>query len=215
MVCIVYPMDGQNRKWLADCDVPLLAELIAAFRDLGDFPPRSRLSDALWYFTQSFHTHDTSVRLMLLVATLERLLTTSKVRPAAQFSERVVALASEVGGPPVTKKWTTHAYALRSSSAHGERLLKHIAPKETKVEFNQRIDNDAILLEDLSRLTLRKAMLEPEFCSVLQSHDLVAARWPVPTTACPACRARFPNALLPTCPQCNRPWPEPTPSGLM
>ncbi len=204
----VFGIDGQARRWLSVADGALLRDLISAYNGLGDgFPTTSRLSHAMWYFTQSPYIQDPNIRMTFLVALLEGLFSTETLRANAQFRERLIAVSREVRGPTLDRRFADEVYKLRSTPAHGGRLVLHMPRYDNRETFEKDINDKLIVLEEIARLILRRALFDRDFRETLQDPVRVAARWPVATQACPICQSTtYPDAVPVRCPHCQREW---------
>lgn len=158
------------RDWLTNDEVQRLGQLLAASETLQQpaFPPR--VSRALWYFDYAQRTYYADLRWTLVATALEALVHTGKYNSTRQFTNRVPALASEVGMNPLTISEAGSAWDFRSRLSHGDGFL--FALPQADISLYDK-------LEETLRLAILKAFVEPAFASVFTSDAGIDGRWPI------------------------------------
>jgi len=165
----VFLSPNHDRDWLTADEAQRLGQLLAASETLQQpaFPPR--VSRALWYFDYAQRTYCADLRWTLVATALEALVHTGKYNSTRHFTNRVPALASEVGAKPLTTTDAGLAWDFRSRLSHGDGFL--FAMPQADIRLYDK-------LEETLRLAILKAFLEPAFAGVFTSDAQIDARWP-------------------------------------
>lgn len=160
---------NRKRKWLTKSDAGQLAELVTKAEPLltPSFP--MRISRALWYFDYAQRTCYDDLRWTLVATALESLVHTGKGGSTKHFTNRVPALATEVGAKPLTADEAGLAWNFRSRLSHGDGFL--FAMPNADIALYDK-------LEETLRLAILKAFLEPAFANVFTNDGEIAKRWP-------------------------------------
>lgn len=193
---------GVHRKWLTQADGLRLQELVAAYDAALPNLADTRVGVAVSAFFESPFICHGRPRALLLVTTLEGLVSTSLERAFKQFTTRVPALASEVGLSKLDAAWAERIYGFRSKLAHGSALLQSVNERDRQAKLDD-INSTLTDLDELLRRVLRKALIDADFRERVENIDKY---WPVAGKGCPACRSKDSELLVVTCPRCNTGW---------
>lgn len=162
-----YITDGTARNWLTLGDAEALRDLLGAYTS-SSLPPR--VNRALWFHEAASRQMDVAVRWALFVTAIEALISVSFDKLSKQFQVRTMGLAVEVGAA-ITKQQLNRAYSNRSKVDHG--AATSLPANDLKT---------LLLIENVLRATLRKAILEPAFRDVFAEASKIEQRWPVEMT---------------------------------
>jgi hypothetical protein len=160
----------EQRKWLSQEEAEALGALLQRRLALDTVP--TRVGSALWLAEYGARTPYLVPACIWTVATLEALLNTNRYRLRRQFNERCQALAGELALDEVTTDVTNRFYTARSESVHGS-LDGH---------EQEQLVADQSIMQRLARTALRRCIEDAAFRAMFDSHETVAAKWPVGTT---------------------------------
>jgi hypothetical protein len=174
-----------NRDWLSPDELRELQRIVERFT-ADPLPPKSRLSQALWYNEYVARTYFVDIRWTLVVTALETLLSTDANQSTRHFTKRLPALADRVNAASISNREASRIWSLRSSLVHG---AKHGGLGAADFVLYEK-------LEDVLRATLKKAVLDLSFRSIFLDAERIAAEFPIPDPpvrkiACPRCRTTF------------------------
>jgi len=176
-----------DRDWLDAEEAGELESLLASYwANSHSFPVR--LTRAMWRFEYAYGQRWADVALPTIVGGLEALLRIGSNRLTRQFSKRVPAVAEELGVDGIDTSLARRLYDGRSDWVHASavRLLQAepvpgeavtVTPIPGRAE--QAITEVAVL-QDVLRLTIRRAIEDPHFRAVFETDDAIQERWPAP-----------------------------------
>ncbi|HUU41509.1 MAG TPA: hypothetical protein VMW42_11260 [Desulfatiglandales bacterium] len=151
---------------LTESDAEDLRELLKAFEDK---PLRDPIARTMWYLEYAFRSSEIDLRWILIATGIEVMIHTDRHQSTRQFVERIQKLSIDVGAGTIDKAKAEDMYELRSSLSHGQGLGR-ITP-EMKETYKK--------MEDILRLTIRKAILETSFRNMLSDPDQIRKIWPI------------------------------------
>lgn len=154
-----------NSDWLSPADAESLRKLLSAYQH--QLLPK-QLQTAFWYHEYAAWAREPNARWVFIVTGLEALVHTQRHGNTRQFVTRVPLLANESGCDAITSVEADEMYNLRSEIAHG------IAPS---LEEAQR--PLYCKMENLLRVTLYKAILDPKFGALFVDASQIEKKWPV------------------------------------
>lgn len=168
----VYRMGEEERDWLDEREAEELAELISAFRAIGELP--ERVGQAFWKVEHTAWERYLDVVQPAMVSALEGLLSTSREQLTRQFVTRVPLVAVELGIAGVSKTFCRRMYDARSQGVHG-RGIDLFQPGARRSDAVRQV----ALLQAVLRAIVRRAIEDPVFRSVFDDDANVRQRWPV------------------------------------
>lgn len=159
---------NHKRDWLSKEEAKLVVEVDAKTEPLTlpSFP--RRVSRALWYYDYTQKTYYADLRWTLIATALEALIHTGKWDSTGHFTQRVPALAADVGAPALTTDECEAAYDYRSRLSHGDGFLSDMPAADITLYDK---------LEETLRLAILKAFTEPNFADLFLDDATIAARW--------------------------------------
>ncbi len=171
---VAYRLYPEEAGWL---DVDEAAELRALLNAYWNGPPLpDRVSRALRRVESVTRERYLEDALPLVVGGLESLVKIGREYVAAQFAQRVCALAAEVG-VAITGHACRDLYDDRSALVHG-----------AGVDLSQPHERDAFeegfaALQETLRRVVRRALVDRTFASQFEEDSSITARWPAVVTS--------------------------------
>jgi len=159
---------NNKRDWLSRDEAKLAVELDAKTEPLIQPAFPRRVSRALWYYDYTQKTYYADLRWTLVATALEALIHTGTRGSTKHFTQRVPALAADVGAPTLTTDECEAAYDFRSRLSHGDGFLSDMPAADITLYDK---------LEETLRLAILKAFMEPQFASIFLDDATIATRW--------------------------------------
>lgn len=159
---------NHKRDWLSQTEAKFAVELDAKTEPLTQPAFPRRVSRALWYYDYAQKTYYADLRWTLIASALEALIHTGKSGSTKHFTNRVPALATDVGAPSLTPDECEDAYDFRSRLSHGDGFLSDMPTADIALYDK---------LEETLRLAILKAFVEPQFASIFLDDATISARW--------------------------------------
>lgn len=153
-----------DEDFLAEEDARLLGQLMSSVRSSH---ASSRVGRALWLHEHACCIHEANLRWGIVASGIESLVKREEYKATKQFVEGLLHLASAVS-VDVSESDCRAIYDRRSLIAHGIELWK----------MNGEVERLYAKMEDILRLSLKKAILEISFADYLNSDDKMQAFTP-------------------------------------
>jgi hypothetical protein len=153
----------RDRDWLAWDDFVELQKLVARL----PIKLPARINRALWYNEYAARTFFADVRWTMIATALEALIHTDRYGSTAQFVARTVKLGVAMGLTGFSEDSAARFYDRRSSLAHGQGLGE--LRSEDQILY--------ILGEDLLRMVLQRAILDPQFAATFKDETGIRKHW--------------------------------------
>jgi hypothetical protein len=153
-------------NYLTETDAEDLKNLLKAFEYK---PLKDPIARAMWYLEYAFRSYEIDLRWTLIATGIEVMIHTERNRSTKQFVDRVQKLSIDVGAGTINKAEAEAMYELRSSLSHGQGLGS-ITPDKKEIYKK---------MEDILRMTIRKAILEASFRDILSDPDQMRNIWPI------------------------------------
>lgn len=172
----------QDRGWLDAAEAAELAALVDAYLAVEpEWPTRLRRAiNACDRASQLPYLSESQPR---LVTGLESLLNTDNSQTTKQFRERVYALAQDLGIEGLSKNLLGRMYEARSQAYHGSEVRLFSgdpeAPRGEVSPSQQRAIDETILLQEVLRAAVRKAIDDGDFRALFEDDAAIRDRWPV------------------------------------
>lgn len=166
---VVYRLYPDRPGWLDIEEAKQLGELLAAYSDGPELPPRVRraLREADAVTTARYLEYATP----WVVAAFESLVKIGRSHLTEQFSQRVPAIGAEVG-IDLTVAECASVYDDRSALVHGAGL--DLSEPHDVDERGRRFN----ALQETLRRVLRRAIEDRDFAAAFTSDQRVTERWP-------------------------------------
>lgn len=173
----------ESRNYLTFNEVHELKNLFEIYKKRGI--EKSRVGNAFFYFELANRYEYIERRWIYVCIGLESLVNTSSERSTKQFVERVHRLSKCICpySKRISKSKAKKMYDLRSKLSHGQiRSVRELAGQD-KDEVKQNVEKQHILLyrkmEDVLRLSIKKAIEDESFYNFLNSKKLIDKEWPI------------------------------------
>jgi hypothetical protein len=132
-------------------------------------PVKDPIARAMWYLEYAFRSYQIDLRWTLIATGIEVLVHTDRYKSTKQFVERVQKLSFDVGAGTINQTEAEDMYELRSSLSHGQGL-RGLTPDKKEIYKK---------MEDILRLTIKKAILDPSFRNILSDPRQLRDIWPI------------------------------------
>jgi hypothetical protein len=166
---VVYRLYPDREGWLDVGEAEELRVLVDAFSGEAKLPDRVRRAlrqaDAI---TSERYLEDA---LPLVVSAFESLVKVGRSFVTAQFSQRVPAIAAEVG-MELSEAECEEVYNDRSALVHGANV--DLSEPHELDEFGRRFN----ALQETLRRAVRQAIENKDFAAIFESDESITARWP-------------------------------------
>lgn len=176
----------RGRDWPDHAEAAELRHLAQAYWSCAEELP-ARIRRAMWRTEYSAWVRWADLALPIIVSGLESLIKTERYGATAQFTQRVPALAAELGVDGVTAGRSEEVYDARSEWVHGT----HVKLFTVGMQAQQRqaqgpttaLESEAFatvaLFQDVLRGAIRRALLDPDFRAIFEDDSTVRRRWPL------------------------------------